>query len=500
MRWNKKLIGTTIAILLITMGVFIMFNSASGTLGYKVADIDAISPMSYPGVQLVRSSNGSLHTIYTSNVSGERSIFYSTSSDDGVTWVQTEISNRGDGNDSHPVLGVDGHDNIHVFWENDGSTDDIYYKQKTPSGWDSIVNITASFSAGCGNPNVVITSNDDISVVFSSNQIGLFQLWYLEYTNNSWQSAVQLTSEYPINIREPYITVDYDDNLHVMGRSSGGASNFTIVYLKREGGTWSSLSRIGDITSGVDLQSFPIAVVDKSNNLHVSWMAFNTTNNLERFIQYRNYTTQWNPVVNLSGDNGENFSSMPTLSIDSSNNIHIVFYGNYTGISNYQIRYKNLTSGVWSQTQNLTTEPLSQWRPKLIYQTYPYFNNPKDGYAFVFTDNETEIRYCGSPNLKWSEMEIISIVSQSNETFFSTVRPTLIWVKSDTALFYNLTIATDVNFANKVVEITDINIYNYPSACSESATEVTFQLPSTSTLPNISDKYYIRYSACEKVN
>jgi len=96
-----------------------------------------------------------------------------------------------------------------------------------------------------------------------------------------------------------------------------------------------------------------------------------------------------------------------------------------------------------------------------------------------------------------SSISFISINGNSNGSEIYDSNPTFNWTIVDYSSQYWLQIATDNDFTTLVVNITDINAFNYPLEYSQNETEVSFTLPSANTL-SLYGKYYCRVRALSR--
>lgn len=88
-----------------------------------------------------------------------------------------------------------------------------------------------------------------------------------------------------------------------------------------------------------------------------------------------------------------------------------------------------------------------------------------------------------------TEIQFLSIENGANGTTIYTPTPTFNWTVIDNTSVYWLQIANDSAFTELVVNLTDINKYNYLSEYTANETRVSFTLPATSNLP-ASKTYY----------
>ena len=90
--------------------------------------------------------------------------------------------------------------------------------------------------------------------------------------------------------------------------------------------------------------------------------------------------------------------------------------------------------------------------------------------------------------------EFISIDGGTNGTVIYTSTPTFNWTTITGAVMYNLQVARDSAFTDLVVNLSDINEYEYPAYYNENATRVSFTLPNANALPSRRE-YFCRVRA-----
>lgn len=106
----------------------------------------------------------------------------------------------------------------------------------------------------------------------------------------------------------------------------------------------------------------PSIAVDSSNNIHVVWSEFVTVTSLNA-IKYRKRTTTWGTEVNISTGTGQDYGSgevyddyAPAIAIDSSDYIHVVWQGRYHDAvgTKYSIVYRKYTTS-WQTGEVVAT-------------------------------------------------------------------------------------------------------------------------------------------------
>ena len=111
-----------------------------------------------------------------------------------------------------------------------------------------------------------------------------------------------------------------------------------------------------------------------------------------------------------------------------------------------------------------------------------------------------ETNFFGDPALEfqWGEIgpQFIDIDGGVNGTVVYNSTPIFNWTATLDTSEYRLMISTNVNFTNIIVNLTNINQYNYPSNCVINDTRVSFLLPNEYALS--SGRYYCKVESSMK--
>ena len=200
-----------------------------------------------------------------------------------------------------------------------------------------------------------------------------FQIRYVKSIDggNTWSNPIDITSG-SYDQYDPAIAIDSFNNIHIVwsGECSSSSNYYQIRYSKStDGNTWSNPV---NITSENYHQNCPKIAIDNSNNIHLVWQGINLTNPTGYQIRYVKSTdggNTWSNPVNITSENYNQYD--PAIAIDSFNNIHIVWDGGYSSNPNYQIRYSKSTDGgnTWSNPVNITSENYNQYSPVITINT-----------------------------------------------------------------------------------------------------------------------------------
>jgi len=354
-----------------------------------------------------RSSNGDLHAVYYRFDGSYDQIYYSKSTDKGENWTEIKLTNENYGQ-YNPSIAIDSNNYIHIIWAGKHSGSPDYYQIryiKYTTSWQTIENLTAEdYSQYC--PSIAVESNNYIHIAWMgchSESPSFWQIRYRKYTT-SWQTIENLTAA-DEEQNNPSIAIDNNNYIHIvwMGYLTPTPDYYQIRYRKFT----TSWQDIENLTSGDYNQYNPSIAVDNNNYIHIVWHGSHPGSAYDQ-IRYRKYTTSWQDIENLTS--GDYTQSYPSISVDSNNYIHIIWMGQYSeSPSYYQIRYRKYITS-WQDIENLTSASQDQYYPNLIWGNYPIIssirtNRPKNGYAFIWTD-DTTIKFYKSIDLAWDKRKI----------------------------------------------------------------------------------------------
>lgn len=240
-----------------------------------------------------------------------------------------------------------------VYVRSDGTRLQIYaaYSQDNGLTWTEEQVSEATGSYDQGNPVIAIDSEDNIHVVWSGQGVGAeptYQNIQYRKRTTSWQTKANITDgSLTRHQQEPAITIDSNDYIHLVWYSNGGYSTEGwphIVYCKYT----TSWQAVENVTSGTTTNYSPSIAIDSSDNVHVVWRrgAYSAAG---QGIYYRKRTTSWQTEELVQGSTRAVLS--PCLAIDSSDNPHCVYHY-YDGIDTDAIRYRKRTTS-WQTEETI---------------------------------------------------------------------------------------------------------------------------------------------------
>ncbi len=251
-------------------------------------------------------------------------VFYKRYDYSTKTWGELElVSTESTSHSSRPFIAVDSENTAHVAWYDttnilaSGADADIFYKQRTSSGWGAVELVSTESSASSYLPSMVVDSNGVIHV--------------------SWEDSTD------------YLSCGVDSDIFYKYRSSSGV--------------WSTSQVVSDSSTAQSTES--IVALDEQGSILFVWE--DDTDyagaGIDQDIFFRrlnNDFVTWSPVSVVSSESTAD-SYSPVISNEAGGLYHVVWYDitNYNGAGTDQdIFYKscNPNSNTWSITEIVSTE------------------------------------------------------------------------------------------------------------------------------------------------
>jgi hypothetical protein len=212
---------------------------------------------------------------------------------------------------------------------------------------------------------LVHASSNTLYATYHKKSGSYYEIYVASSTDNgaTWQGATLISTYSGMDGYSQYypsIAVDGNDHLHVVwhGNATGYTSGSQIWYAEYNG-AWQTPVRLSTY-SGMDTSSngegYPSIVVDSSDHLHVVWYG-DATGYTNYQIWYAEYNGAWQTPVRLSTYSGMDSynQNAPSIAVDGNDHLHVVWYGDATGYtSGAQIWYAEY-NGAWQTPVRLST-------------------------------------------------------------------------------------------------------------------------------------------------
>jgi hypothetical protein len=200
-------------------------------------------------------------------------------------------------------------------------------------------------------------------------------LWNVEVFNSaggafaSSNYTLVVTNDVTVSTSEDVYVTSGNSQQYLVRTSTGvlyclyfriSAGNYA-VFVKSsadDGSTWANETLISSLSSMSGYSNdFNSMAVDSNNNLHVVWEGESSSYSHYQIWYSRYNGTAWSTPIVLSTYAGMNTSTQnsPAIAVDSNNNLHVVWYGQASGYSNKQIWEADYNGAAWSTPVRLST-------------------------------------------------------------------------------------------------------------------------------------------------
>jgi len=279
--------------------------------------------------KLVSDSKGNIFVAYRKKTNNYYEIFVAKLKKDGNSSHQvvfkknvSNISNKA--NQRVPSIAIDSKDNLHVVWygADSNNTDgdrEIKYSNSKDGGnsWSKAINI--SFVEGFGGEIL-------------------------------WQE-------------HPDILVGKDDSLFVVWEGKDKESSIQLIKFSKskDGSNWTKWK---DIKVAPNSESRPTIIQDKSGIIYVFMYSKNDLNNSQIWYSISQDSGEnWSDWKNISNSSGDSRHLSATL--DSQNNIHLVWRELNQSSGKTQIAYSKFNGTIWSKSEIISQSNTFQFFPHI---------------------------------------------------------------------------------------------------------------------------------------
>lgn len=273
-----------------------------------------------------------------------------------------------------------------------GRVSTVQYRMKT-TAWQSIEDVKTGYHTWL---SIAVDSENNVHLVIGGHNPGAWNCEGINYTKRTasgWGPIERVSSGCWTGAAA--IAIDESNNVHVVyGHAPYSEPRCEIIYRQRTSSSWGSeiqLQSLDNYASG----GISIAI-DTNNCIHVVW-GWQERGGNNYGIKYRKFTTFWQPTEDIDGPTTY-CQRHPMIAIDGNDHLHVVWSGQHSGSpTHFQLRYREYTTS-WQPIENLTSSTSdNQTNPNLMWAFYPVVggiktNQPEDGCSFVWMDGTT-IRY-----------------------------------------------------------------------------------------------------------
>jgi hypothetical protein len=268
------------------------------------------------------------------------------------------------GDSQWPEVAVDPSGNLHRVWyDKTPGNEEVYYKKSTDGGATWMASQRLTWNSGLSYwADIAVDSSGHLHVVWADRTPGSWNIFYKKSTDGgaTWTASTRLTWD-PVGGLGPVIAADSSGHLYLVwyGYTAGNDE----IYYKRStdgGATWTASRRLTWMSGRSHI---PTLAVDLSDGLHIVWQD-DTPSDLYPEIYYKKSAdagATWTASQRLTWTSGG--SNRPVIAVGSSGNLHLVWEDNTAG--NDEIYYKKSTDAgaTWTPSQRLTWTLGRSFRP-----------------------------------------------------------------------------------------------------------------------------------------
>ncbi|GEM_PF-1847220 len=259
--------------------------------------------------------------------------------------IRLTIDNRAS---NAPVIKTDSVGNSHVVWV-DGTSgsgnEELYYTKLDRNGATLIEDIRLTNAPGSSlAPRMAIATDDTIHLVWHDTRTGVSQLYYRKLDANG--TTLVPDTVFTASVRDSdfaSIVFDQSGNLHVVWLNQGANGREEIYYTKLSS---EGVTLVDDrvLLPNVGFFIYPPKIAaDAGGNFHMVWSESRSGTRQTYYAKFDGNGNRLTPNdIQLTAVTGTNFADDPSLAVDFSQNVHVVWRDSRSG--NEEIYYTKLDS------------------------------------------------------------------------------------------------------------------------------------------------------------
>ncbi|MCK4266827.1 MAG: Ig-like domain-containing protein [Thermoplasmata archaeon] len=336
-------------------------------------------------------STGKIHVVWEDWRNNNGDVYYANSTDGGITFnknVKVNDDGTGTTRQGEPKIAVDNTGKIHVAWlDTRNGNGDIYYSNSTDGGitFNKDVMVNSYGLKDQGYPDIAVDSDGKIHVVWDDtrNDPGGIPPKLDIYYANSTDGGITFNGDVMVNDGPPgsvprdapFVAIDDNNKIHVVwGDARNG--NYDIYYANSTDGgiTFSSDRRINDDSTNTAQVWGKIAA--NGSKICIVWYDFR--NDPDPFdgifenadVYFANSTDAgitFSSNIRINDDNTLEDQRNPSIVVDSSGNSYIAWHDRRSG--NYDIYF------AWSNKHPPMAQPISPANGLLTTNTMPILDS-----------------------------------------------------------------------------------------------------------------------------
>ncbi|MFH1312226.1 MAG: CehA/McbA family metallohydrolase [Candidatus Eisenbacteria bacterium] len=290
--------------------------------------------------------------VWSSMRDGNPELYYKTSSDDGESWSSALRLTNAAGDDLSPAIAEGPNGNTRVAWHSERSGDsEIYSKTYNGLWWSEEINLTQNPGEDL-DPSLAWTSDSLTWLVWSSDREDTdFEIYYMIRDGGSWSTETRLTDNCSQDCDPEIMQAESGDLWLVWSTDSDG--NFEIYYKTLDGDSWSDDMRL---TDSPEDERYPTITRTSDGRI---WVAYEKAPNVCYMIRSDGI---WSDEAVLHSDQSAN--ERPSVAQVSDGGMWIAFHSDRDGDEDIYAQRSScgVTGGVDPFDSNNASDPAPSLR------------------------------------------------------------------------------------------------------------------------------------------
>lgn len=289
--------------------------------------------------KIAADKNGVLHVVYEASKEGANAtdIFYSESTDGGVTWSAGKDISYSHGTASDPDIAVESTGALDVVWTDTSPGEqnpDIFAVRSADGGktWTDPVDISNTPTPS-NQPAVACGPDDSVHAVWIDTFSGPthVDVWHTFSTNagKTWSNPEDISPTPGIS-SEPAITIGKDGTIHsAWVDTTSGVTHPDIFYVRYAGGAW---TQPVDVSHTFKVCTYPCMATGPKSRVYLCWQDNSKKEHAaDIWCAIAGKSAKWGKALNISNTPG--VSSEPAIAADQAGRIAVVWSDTTTGVS-----------------------------------------------------------------------------------------------------------------------------------------------------------------------
>ncbi len=381
-------------------------------------------------------SSGNPYTVWEGRVLPENNSDIWYSSNPSGTWTTpVAISSPSDSDQYDPSIAVAPGGSIYVVWEEAG---DILLSRNAGSAWSTPATISTGDNMVNEYPLIALGSAGNPFVLWQGGSYNTTWLWHSGFNGTGWSTPVKVSafsttgSVYNLDAQ---IAVDAFGARHAVWTGVDGNASRT-WYSADLGTGWSTPAPLSN-ASAYDTHNPKIAL-DSAGNPHVVWYGYTDASGTAAVWYSELSGSGWSAPLVLS-TNSEYYQRRPQIAIDPDDICHIVWSGQNSSGTQYNIWYVSGSGADWSSPLAISPSPCAEDQddPQLALDPDGNPHVTWDGYDNgTYADSDLDnprIWYANNLGSGWSTPQRLSSVPSYYEEYVPQIavdsngNPHVVW-------------------------------------------------------------------------